>query len=758
MIIRLLIVLSLITILNLSAQVQKPDYIQSTGFFTVNGKIYNGDGTEFIMRGVNHNHFWGNEEFNLKSIEGIANTPANCVRVVMSDQDWTHQSSTPAKKRMLVETYISKGMVPMVELHDGTCEKEPFYIENMVDSWTLPENVAWFNEYEEYVILNIANEWGPGDTDADWRVWRDTYKQAITDIRDAGINNMIVIDSPKCGQGPRAMQVYGQELLDHDPQHNVVFSIHMYGWWRSMSRADEVNAPNSDSPPWLAEWELQTMLDLGLPVIVGEFSWTEFESVNYDTQELIAFCEEKGIGWLAWSWNGNGNDLLDMAKGWMYESDEDLKPYGDLIVNHPRYGLRATAEQATAFGPPNQRPEVTITSPTENQAIEMGDPVTIEVEASDSDGQVTRVEFYVNDEKIGEDDAAPYVFEWPNAPRGKFQLYAVAWDDSAHVKASEIVELRIGYRSVTNEAALVVGSVELPASDAAIKERLEMLGYAITLVDDNEASAEQVADRDLLVISSTVVPTRVRTTYTDVEIPIVVWDTQLFDDLGMSGNRFNTDYGHEDLDAVQIVNADHPAAGGLEGTPTVYRQAERIGWAIPQPDADIIASIPGEPEKATLFVYERGDALVDMPAPAPRIGLFFQNDAGEISTIEGWMLFDAAVDYAENTTVAVETDSDSEVPTRFALAQNYPNPFNPTTQIAFDLPQAGHVTVKIFNTSGQLVCTLTDRYFGAGRHTLSWNGMDDTGTVVGNGVYFYQWNVNTEESSLQRTKKMMLLR
>ncbi|MDZ7372105.1 MAG: glycoside hydrolase family 5 protein, partial [candidate division KSB1 bacterium] len=146
-----------------TAQVKKPDYIKSRGFFTLNGRIYNADGSEFLMRGVSQNHYWGNESFNLNSINGIAKTHANIVRVVMSNADWQNQSRTPDKKRALVMKYISQGLVPMVEQHDGTCDSSPEMLDFITDIWTDPANVAWLNEFEEYVILNIANEWGPSD-------------------------------------------------------------------------------------------------------------------------------------------------------------------------------------------------------------------------------------------------------------------------------------------------------------------------------------------------------------------------------------------------------------------------------------------------------------------------------------------------------------------------------------------------------------------------------------------------------------------
>ena len=38
--------------------------------------------------------------------------------------------------------------------------------------------------------------------------------------------------------------------------------------------------------------------------------------------------------------------------------------------------------------------------------------------------------------------------------------------------------------------------------------------------------------------------------------------------------------------------------------------------------------------------------------------------------------------------------------------QNFPNPFNPSTTLTFDMAQAGHVTIQIYNVSGRLIRTL----------------------------------------------------
>lgn len=76
-----------------------------------------------------------------------------------------------------------------------------------------------------------------------------------------------------------------------------------------------------------------------------------------------------------------------------------------------------------------------------------------------------------------------------------------------------------------------------------------------------------------------------------------------------------------------------------------------------------------------------------------------------------------------------------EVPTTFALAQNYPNPFNPETKIRFETPKRSRVQIRIYNALGQQVRSLVDEVVGAGRHEVRWNGEDDSGRLVGSGVY-----------------------
>ena len=95
------------------------------------------------------------------------------------------------------------------------------------------------------------------------------------------------------------------------------------------------------------------------------------------------------------------------------------------------------------------------------------------------------------------------------------------------------------------------------------------------------------------------------------------------------------------------------------------------------------------------------------------------------------------------------------VPYEFLLAQNYPNPFNPTTTIRFQIPHAGHLSIKIYNSIGQEVKTLVSRHHSAGNHEVMWDGTDNHGSLVSSGIYLYRLEAGTR---YVQTKKMIYIK
>jgi len=88
-------------------------------------------------------------------------------------------------------------------------------------------------------------------------------------------------------------------------------------------------------------------------------------------------------------------------------------------------------------------------------------------------------------------------------------------------------------------------------------------------------------------------------------------------------------------------------------------------------------------------------------------------------------------------------------PAQFSLDQNYPNPFNPTTTIAFSIPQAGDVTLKIFDALGREVATLVNGVRSAGEFNVVFNA-----SSLSSGIYFYR----LQAGNYVDTKKLVLMK
>lgn len=90
----------------------------------------------------------------------------------------------------------------------------------------------------------------------------------------------------------------------------------------------------------------------------------------------------------------------------------------------------------------------------------------------------------------------------------------------------------------------------------------------------------------------------------------------------------------------------------------------------------------------------------------------------------------------------------------FALGQNSPNPFNSRTAVAFELPAPSHATLTVYNVAGRKVATLLDDECPAGRHSVIWDGREESGRKASAGIYFYMLDADQGRIA----KKLMVLK
>lgn len=302
----------------------------SIGFHVQGDRLLDASGVPFVMRGVNHGHVWFPERMD-ESLDAIAATGANCVRLVLSNGgQWRRVPGQELAN--LLDGCRRRGLVAIPEVHDctGWGEKSDARpLSEAVDYWLSPDIREAMAGTESTCILNIANEPignGVGDD-----IYVSENIQAIRRSREAGIRHCIMIDGANWGQDwERTMFARADDILAADPLGNIVFSVHMYEHYGT----EEIVRAYLDR------------FNGRLPLVVGEFAADHGTNGDVDEHSILRLTHENGQGCLGWSWKGNMSPLegLDIARTW----DGELSPWGRTLVES-EFGVRATSRKASVF-------------------------------------------------------------------------------------------------------------------------------------------------------------------------------------------------------------------------------------------------------------------------------------------------------------------------------------------------------------------------------------------------------------------------
>ena len=300
------------------------DLPDGRSMYVKNGRLYDADGDDFMMRGVNVAHAWYTDN-TWTSINAIADRGANCVRVVLADGSQWGKTS-----RQEVEDIIwwceERGLICILEVHDHTGYDDASRLNNAVNYWIDLKDLV--NAHKDYVIVNIANEWI--GTWGKASHWASTYESAIRALRNAGIQNVLMIDTSGYGQETSTCIENCQRVYEADPMKNTMFSFHLYS----------VAGKDADT----VRGNIDAMLSKGVAFCIGEFGNYQ-NGADVDETTIMQYCTEKGIGYAAWSWKGNsGIDTpLDMAIDWEGNS---LSDWGNYVFYADGIGICATSELA----------------------------------------------------------------------------------------------------------------------------------------------------------------------------------------------------------------------------------------------------------------------------------------------------------------------------------------------------------------------------------------------------------------------------
>ena len=310
--------------------------------FRVEGRhLYDRCGERVVLRGVNKMIIWTDIDGD-PSFGEIAKTGANAVRIV-----WLTSGSAEQLDEV-ISNCVAEQLVPLVELHDAIGDWSLLPV--LVDYWTRPDILEVIARHRLYLLINIGNE--VGDASVTPYEFRTGYESAVKQMRAAGIHVPLIIDGTDWGKDIDVLQSEGPALIDADPDHNLMFSIHM--WWPRMWGYDEETVIE----------ELEESVELELPLIVGEFGnqWTDSALGEIPYLTIVEQTHLLGIGMLPWEW-GPGNNpqtWLDMTADGTFDT---LQGWGlEIAITHP-FSIRNTAIRPQSMvtgwcgsGPPPPEP------------------------------------------------------------------------------------------------------------------------------------------------------------------------------------------------------------------------------------------------------------------------------------------------------------------------------------------------------------------------------------------------------------------
>jgi hypothetical protein len=199
---------------------------------------------------------------------------------------------------------------------------------------------------------------------------------------------------------------------------------------------------------------------------------------------------------------------------------------------------------------------------------------------------------------------------------------------------------------------LLVAATSSPtaAVDANTKKHFESLGMTVNMVSDvNPPSADGY---DLVYLASDVKAKTITNTYRTTTVPVFTTKPWLLDFLGMTGYQPQKDYGEDEKEEqsfLWLVNAPNPIQAGFpNGMFMPVKHAIKIyNWGRPEPSAQVIAFLPGEPEKGFIFAYEKGVYMDhEFTAPARRIFFGLAPDQFDLLIPDGLRLFDSCAAWA----------------------------------------------------------------------------------------------------------------
>lgn len=204
-------------------------------------------------------------------------------------------------------------------------------------------------------------------------------------------------------------------------------------------------------------------------------------------------------------------------------------------------------------------------------------------------------------------------------------------------------------KSQSNGKSVLFIGQEGGGDGIVIKRFKEKHGMNVTVLSDKEVTTEKANGFSLIFVSESVNSGKIKDKFVDIPVPVIYDEPQISGDTGMTDVDMNGKLeGGNAAKTIQIRNSQHALAAGLQNNVDVYKDNGKMSWATPGKEAIVVATVPNDEMKATIFAYEKGATNVKGKTVAAREVFFYLMTGEEINqTDDGWKLFDAAVRWAQ---------------------------------------------------------------------------------------------------------------
>lgn len=389
--------------------------VQKNGQLKVQGlKLCNQYGNPIQLRGMSTHgiqwYGWGGC-LNEASLDALAyDWGSDILRISLYVQEGGYVSNPAgftAQVERLIDEATERGMYALVDWHQLT-PGDPNA--NLSYAKTFFTAIATKYKNQNNIIYDICNE----PNGVQWSAIKNYADQIIPVIRAIDADAPIFIGTHAWGSMGVSDGRTAQDIVSNPVNFpNIMYTFHFYA------------ADHGDEYYNMLNWASDR-----LPVFVTEFGTQEASGDGPNnftmSQRYIDLMRTKKIGWTNWNYSDDFRSGAVWTTGtcgsgpW---TTARLKPAGAWI----RERMLSPADDFPGGG--NIAPTVSITSPANNAAFTAPGSITINANAADSDGSVSKVEFFNGSTLLSTDNASPYSFAWTNVAAGSYTINVKATDN-----------------------------------------------------------------------------------------------------------------------------------------------------------------------------------------------------------------------------------------------------------------------------------------------------------------------------------------